>query len=167
MKYLTTLLLLFVSMNISASPIKWSSVDDCNGVDAAVCGSFYFDIDTGDYSFVDLSYSGPYFFHEFSRFAGGNQYQMSMVDYFPNEPHSIDLRLAGYDLSAPVQQQFNWEFSFGPVFTSRGVSTLMPSFEPPPNPVPSPATLLLFGIALTAMRLARRKRSDPPALIAR
>ncbi len=157
MKYLPLLLLGFLSMNIAASPIKWTSVDSCPNFDAVVCGSFYFDADTGAFSFIDLIFDGV-FYGEFSNSSGGDQYHLNMINPVP-PVHYVTLRLSGFDLAVPVQQRFDWVYDYRSIIHFEGSSQLRPSFEPPPTPAPAPGTLFLCGMALAVMRLARRHRS--------
>ena len=161
MRYLLILLLPF-SMSANAIPIKWTSADECFALGEVICGSFLFDLDTGDYGNIDLMYTynigGYKNSHQFSGFFGGNQYQLHMKDNFPNEPHSVDLRLTDYDLSALVQQPFNWQYAFGPAELNEGSSELIPGFEP--LPISIPATIPLLGLGLAFLGFSRRKHQQ-------
>ncbi len=150
MRYLAPLLLIFLSMNVAAIPIKWTSADTCPNFDAVVCGSFYFDADTGAYSFIDLAFEGE-FRGTFSNFGSGDQYRLSMINPVP-PLHYVTLRLSGFDLSEPVRQPFNWVYDFRSIIHYEGSSELIPSFEPPPIPVPLPGTFYLVGLAYAFMR---------------
>ncbi|MDX1735026.1 MAG: hypothetical protein R3228_11695 [Halioglobus sp.] len=157
MKYALPLLLA-IALPAHAAPIKWTSVDDCFDPGAVICGSFYFDNDTGNYSHVNLAHTEDY--GRYNSFTGGSgdRHNLYIVKPFPNEPHTSELRLTGYNLANVVQQTFNWQFDFGPVETMFGSGELIPSFEPPPPPpLPVPASLPLVATGLLVLRWLRRR----------
>ncbi|GAB5452788.1 MAG: hypothetical protein Hals2KO_31160 [Halioglobus sp.] len=161
MKFLPPLLLLFLSVNVAAIPIKWTSADTCPNFDAVVCGSFYFDAETGLYSFIDLTFEGE-FRGEFSNISSGDQYRLNMLNPVP-PVHYVTLKLSGFDLSEPVRQTFNWAYDFRSIIHYEGSSELIPSFEPPPRPVPLPGTFLLVGLGFIVSRV--RMNAHHPLIV--
>jgi len=161
MKNMKNAIILFVviillPITARSMPIQWTLGDVCGAGAITLCGSFFFDPDTGNYSNLDLTFviniPGTTTTTSFNNFLDGDQFFLRAAGQFP----SVFLYLGSYDLTQPFPQPYYYRVSSQPV-TFTGGGEMTPDYDP--VVVPAPGTMFLLGLGFSCLVVTRRKRT--------